>query len=147
MMKMKGITPIISIIILLLITIALAATAWTFMSGMMTSYTRSFTIVDSYCEAGTTTNIKLRYVGTGSDPLSLDNCNVAFSGGNDKTCGSITVTRTDAVFNGANFSTDKITSGQIVTFKDTCTASGTKMCAYRFAGMGMGSLVSTVSCG
>ncbi len=37
--KMKGITPIISIIILLLITIGLAAAAWTFMGSYMSSIT------------------------------------------------------------------------------------------------------------
>lgn len=151
MARMKGITPIIAIIILLLITIALAATAWTFMSGLMTSYTRSFTVVDSYCSGSITTTVRLRYVGTGSDPMSLGDCSTAgHMTGTSDTCGSVTISKTD----GANFAADAvldkatIKSGEIATFTETCTTLATpKMCSYRFAGMGMGSIVSTVSCG
>ena len=43
----KGITPVISIIILLLITISLAGAGWTYMSGYYEAMTaKSFSIVD-----------------------------------------------------------------------------------------------------
>ena len=48
----KGITPIISIIVLLLITVALAGVAWTYLSGYMETYTKgAFTITTGgvYC--------------------------------------------------------------------------------------------------
>jgi flagellin-like protein len=51
---MKGITPIISTIVLLLITVALAGTAWAFISGYMGTYTeKSFTIPQggAYCDS------------------------------------------------------------------------------------------------
>lgn len=51
----KGLTPIISIIILLLITISLAGTAWTFLSGVFFSQiSKSFIIPTggAYCSSG-----------------------------------------------------------------------------------------------
>lgn len=68
----KGITPIISIIILLLITIALAGVAYTFLMGQM--YTRisgSFDIPSggAYCTNGL---ITVQVVNTGSATLIAD---------------------------------------------------------------------------
>jgi len=50
----KGITPIIAVIILLLITMALAVTAWMFLSGFLGTLTsKSFTMLDSVgCATG-----------------------------------------------------------------------------------------------
>jgi len=48
----KGITPIIAIIVLLFITIALAGTAWTFLSGYLQTFTaKTFVVVtgSAYC--------------------------------------------------------------------------------------------------
>lgn len=50
---MKGITPIISIIILLLITVGLAATAWTYMGNYLTTLTaKSIEIPTQKCIDG-----------------------------------------------------------------------------------------------
>lgn len=59
MRKMKGITPIISIIILLLITIALAATAYTYMSGFMFGQMSVMSIPNkgAFCSGGQVTII------------------------------------------------------------------------------------------
>jgi len=63
----KGITPIISTIVLLLITVALAGAAWVYIGGFMGTYTeKSFTIPTggAYCDnAGT---IHVRVVNTGT---------------------------------------------------------------------------------
>ncbi len=62
----KGITPIISTIVLLLITVALAGAAWTYMSGFMGSYTeKSFTVPTggAYCDSSRI--FHLRVVNTG----------------------------------------------------------------------------------
>ena len=64
---MKGITPIISTIVLLLITVALAGSAWTYMSGFMGTYTeKSFTIPTggAYCDAGGTVHVRIVNTGT-----------------------------------------------------------------------------------
>jgi flagellin-like protein len=61
----KGITPIVSTIILLLITIALAGAAWTYMQGYLFSQiSKSFTIPTggAFCEAG---RIKIYALNTG----------------------------------------------------------------------------------
>ncbi|MBN2043234.1 MAG: hypothetical protein JW754_05535 [Candidatus Aenigmarchaeota archaeon] len=143
----KGITPIVSIIILLLITIGLAASAYTFLSGFLGGYTRgSVMIVDSYCQGMTTTTIKLRNAGT--EEMSLGDCNSVFSGA-DKDCGSLTVSRTDGQpMSNAKFSGASIKPQQLTTFTDTC-ASGTesRTCTYRIVGSGLGAITATVNCG
>lgn len=70
----KGITPIISIIILLLITVALAGAAWTFLQGFIfPQISKSFLVPDggSFCSAG---RIQVYLVNTGyqSDLTSTD---------------------------------------------------------------------------
>jgi flagellin-like protein len=62
---MKGITPIISIIILLLITIGLASAAWTYMSGYMTNLTsRVLDVSTSSCINGVQATVLVRNAGT-----------------------------------------------------------------------------------
>lgn len=54
---MKGITPIISIIILLLLTVGLAATAWTYMANYLTGITaKNIEISTQKCVTGRGTN-------------------------------------------------------------------------------------------
>jgi flagellin-like protein len=66
---MKAITPIIAIIVLLLITIALAGAAWTFMSSLSSGYTqKAFQPVDSFCAGGFATMV-IKNVGT--DPIEI----------------------------------------------------------------------------
>ena len=51
----KGITPIIAIIVLLLITIALAGVAWTYLQGFLTSQiSKTFTVPGggAFCASG-----------------------------------------------------------------------------------------------
>ena len=61
----KGITPIIAIIVLLLITVALAGAAWTYLSGYMTGLTgKSYDIRDAFCVGGDEAIIMLANTGT-----------------------------------------------------------------------------------
>jgi len=63
--KMKGITPIISIIILLLITIGLASAAWTYMSGYMSNLiSRTLDVTPANCIGGTQVTFIVRNAGT-----------------------------------------------------------------------------------
>jgi flagellin-like protein len=67
MRAVKGITPIISVIILLLITVALAGAAYTYMSGVFGAYTqKSFTVPvgGAYCDQAGTFHIKVVNTGT-----------------------------------------------------------------------------------
>jgi len=63
----KGITPIISIIILLLITVGLAASAWTYMSNYMTTLTaKAIEIPTQQCIEGEKAMAIVHNIGTSS---------------------------------------------------------------------------------
>jgi len=143
----KGITPIIAIIILLLITIGLAATAWTYLSGFLGTYTKSLTLVDSYCIGGINSTVTMRNSGT--EAISVGTC-TSFTGGTSQTCGGLTITRTDGnEFSNAGMSkTGTLGTQEMVTFTDGCTTSGTpRVCTYRFSTGVTGATVVTVPCG
>ncbi len=68
---MKGITPIVSTIILLLIAIALAGTAYVYLSGLIGPLTsKDFMIVQGSEMCTVDTNIKMRIVNTGTAKLA-----------------------------------------------------------------------------
>jgi flagellin-like protein len=146
----KGVTPIIAIIILLLITIALAATAWTYLSGLLGGYTRGvLVLVDTYCEGLTTSVVILRNGGTNT--IGLDDCTGANAiTGTTYDCGSLTITRTDGVNTmAANLTKTELRPQETVVFKDTqCADGGPNICAYRFSTAGgMGAISVNVPCG
>jgi flagellin-like protein len=61
----KGITPIIAIIILLLITVALAGAAWSYINVYWSSITgKNIIIVDGFCTGGNTANVIIKNTGT-----------------------------------------------------------------------------------
>jgi len=61
----KGITPIIAIIILLLITVALAGVAWSYLSTYMTGLTgQSVELRDYFCTSGDTATVIIANTGT-----------------------------------------------------------------------------------
>lgn len=61
----KGITPIIAIIVLLLITIALAGATWTYLSVYWQSMIGvNIQVMESYCTGGNTGTMLLRNTGT-----------------------------------------------------------------------------------
>ncbi len=62
---MKGISPIISIIILLLITVSLAASAWMYISGYWSGLIATgVEITSTICSGGTTAVIYVHNIGT-----------------------------------------------------------------------------------
>ena len=71
----KGITPIIAIIVLLLITVALAGTAYTYLMGYMGGLTgKSVEVKDSFCVAGNRPTIAL--INTGTLPLPVNDISI-----------------------------------------------------------------------
>ena len=155
----KGITPIIAVIILLLITVALAGMAWAFLSGYLGGLMgKNIQIADSYCLGNTQAKVVITNIGT-------DNINIGATGTCDgagsitlaeKLCGDIVISRTDT---GGTMYGSLITSGtsgsiapkSSFTFTDancTTTTIGTKICAYRIraGSSGVGPNVVTVSC-
>jgi flagellin-like protein len=66
----KGITPIIAIIVLLLITVALAGAAWTYLSTYMSGLTgQSVEVRDYFCTGGSTATIIIANTGTLDIPV------------------------------------------------------------------------------
>jgi flagellin-like protein len=61
----KGITPIIAIIVLLLITVALAGAAWTYLSSFWTGMTaRNIEVTDAFCVQRQYAVVYVRNTGT-----------------------------------------------------------------------------------
>jgi len=52
---MKGISTVIATLMMLLITMALAGMAYTYISGVFTSKTMTISLVDAYCAGGSAT--------------------------------------------------------------------------------------------
>jgi flagellin-like protein len=129
---MKGITPIISVIILLLITIGLASAAWTYMSGYMNSLTsRVLEISPASCIGGTQVTFLVRNAGTnniGGDSIKAMNLN---SGAAEAL--------TWQYLNGTDVTSPIIESGSTIRAKITnpCTTAGVaKTCEYELTLIG-----------
>jgi flagellin-like protein len=120
-MKMKkGITPIIATIILLLITVALAGLAWTFLSGYYTGMTaKNIQLVDFSCTGGTA-RVIIRNAGTES--INTAACATT---GTVVTCTDLTIVKTQGAMGltqGVLPAT--VPAGQVATFTETGLAAG-----------------------
>jgi flagellin-like protein len=145
----KGITPIIAVIILLLITVALAGMAWAFLNNYFTGMTgKNIQLIDYSCIGGNNVRVVLRNAGTQS--ISTASCSVS---SNVISCTDVTVVKSQGgspgqVNGGTGFgATNSILTGEVATFNDTC-ATGTS-CTYRFTtttGVGPSPNVATVNC-
>ena len=151
---MKGITPIISIIVLLLITVSLAGAAYVFLSNYMTGYMGQAIQASGICIAGTEAYVSITNMGTQS--ISLGACNTAGSiTGTSGDCGDLTVVRTDGGSMNAQFEGNSIPASQPgelskVAFRDPgCTVAGTALrCTYAFTRAGeLQPVTVTVNCG
>jgi flagellin-like protein len=70
---MKGITPIIAIIVLLLITVALAGVAWSYLQGYMGGLTsKSIEVRDYFCITGDMPVIVVANIGTDAITTATD---------------------------------------------------------------------------
>ncbi len=136
----KGITPIISVIVLLLITIALAGTAWTFFNSQLLGRVGKQISVQGFCVEGTKAYITVTNMGVNA--ISLGSCNTAGSVSNKLTiCGDIIITRTDGGVMDAQFDKNSIApmdenkNHDSAIFSDNnCTVSGVpRTCAYTFS--------------
>ena len=147
----KGITPIIAVIILLLITVALAGMAWAFLSGYFTGLTgKTIAIVDYSCISGGIAQVIVRNSGTDMIALTPPACNVAntITGGATFTCGDMTITKTTGSLVTGELDKTSITKGNNVIFTENCGAGNT--CTYRIvtssAGIGPNPNTATVTC-
>jgi flagellin-like protein len=93
----KGITPIIAIIILLLITMALAATAWMFLSGFLNTLTGQSFILPANsagCSAAGTISVYMTNTGQNTVIPNTDIDMTLYDGSSCTTtsCGPVTMT-------------------------------------------------------
>jgi flagellin-like protein len=151
---MKGITPIISIIVLLLITVSLAGAAYVFLGGYMTGLTGKSIQVSNpgACAGGTSAVITVTNLG--SLPITLGACTIS---GSTATCGDITVIRQDtgtidaaATFSAATIDPYQPGSLSSATFTDPgCHTLGNPadVCRYAFSVAGQSAISeSQVTC-
>jgi flagellin-like protein len=138
----KGLTPIIAIIILLLITVALAGAAYSYMTAYWSSLTGdNIMVISSFCTGGNTANILVRNAGTSTATLA----NIVVL----DTLTNLPVENPDGSKNWTSLDgTEWITTldpGETGKFNATCT----DYCIYRFiygGAIGSGSEPTPVAC-
>jgi len=84
----KGITPIIAVIILLLITLALASMAWVFFSGYMSGLTSGNFLVNNQLSGCSGTDVSIWITNMGTEPLDMGQitCLISGTGFNNDQC-------------------------------------------------------------
>ncbi len=149
---MKGISTVIATILMLMITIGLAGTAYLYISGVFSQQMQGIEIVDSFCSGGTEARIVFRNGGTESITFvgsggTFADCSPAT--GSPATCGSISITRT-AGGGTASFDGDRtpVAPGTTATLRDTgCALAGQPItCVYRITPPSGRSIVAPVGC-
>src|SRR3990167_6460450 len=61
---LKGISAVIATILMLVITIALAGTAYLYISGIFTTQTQGIEVIDNFCSATGVITMTIRNIGT-----------------------------------------------------------------------------------
>jgi len=146
---MKGISTVIATILMLMITIALAGTAYLYISGTFTQQMQGIDMVDAFCSGGT--QARITFLNLGTTDLNFVNGDCTPVTGSPATCGAIRVTRTTgagtASFDGVNEDAT-IEPGSTGELVDTgCTIGGTTIsCVYRITPPSGRSVLATVYC-
>ncbi|MBI2084761.1 MAG: hypothetical protein HYT70_04100 [Candidatus Aenigmarchaeota archaeon] len=144
---MKGVSTVVATLLMLMITIALAGTAYLYIAGTFQQQLQGLDIVDAFCSGGTQARFVFKNIGT--NPLTFVNGACAPSPGNTVTCGSVSVTRTSgggtATLSGDSATVDP---GRTATIIDgSCTSAGTpRSCVYRIVPPTGRAIPATVSC-
>jgi flagellin-like protein len=145
---MKGITPIISIIVLLLITISLAGAAYFFLTSYTSNLTGQALSVSGICQAGSIARISVANMGTNSIDLGACTGPGAVSG-DETTCGDITIVSMDGHTMDGNWSATSIgiqtgNNPESATFRDYACSG---FCQYAFTRSGeMQPVTTSVRC-
>jgi flagellin-like protein len=133
----KGITPVIAIIVLLLITVALAGMAWNYLQAYWTHILgKNMQVMDSYCIAGNEGVIILRNTGTKEInviPGVGDVTVINTSSGSDPGGTWYNINTPTAV--------TEVEPGQVVRYNVTCS----DLCLFRFL-VGGRSATASVQC-
>ena len=137
---MKGVSTVIATILMLMITIALAGTAYLYISGSFSTQLQGLEVTDSFCTGvgpASAVTIKVRNLGTNA--ISTVTCTqTSPAAENTGTC-----TSTPGPSTPAPSPLDAGVSGDIT---DTCGGTGSRSCIYRLVPPSERSVVATVSC-
>ena len=134
---MKGITPIIAIIVLLLITVALAGVAWSYLQGYMGGLTsKSIEVRDYFCASGDKPIIVVANIGTDA----INTADILIMGAD---LGS-PVGGAWAMLNGTALTGSEIPVSGVAKWTLTATCSGT--CSYRITTAGGRTQRVSVTC-
>lgn len=112
---MKGVTPIISIIILLLIVVALAGAAWFYLSGVTDVYTAKAIDIPVNFPYFNGRNVEIMVRNIGTKTINTSSC---YTSGNTVTCGEITITREGGSEVDIGFTADSIPPRQVAEIID-----------------------------
>jgi flagellin-like protein len=133
---MKGITPVIAIIVLLLITVALAGAAWNYLyQYWITVVGKTMQIMDTYCVAGNEAIILIRNTGTQEVDVTAG--------------GDVTVINTSSGLDPGGYWYDlntnmplvEVNPGQVVRYNVSCSS----FCLFRFI-VGGRTMQASVQC-
>ncbi|MBI1978779.1 MAG: hypothetical protein HYS62_01805 [Candidatus Aenigmarchaeota archaeon] len=150
---MKAISTVIATILMLMITIALAGTAYLYISGSFTTQTQGLEVVDAFCNNRVNATISFRNIGTNAVTFVSGLCSAT----GVSPCGSITVVRTAGggtmKLSGSSATIDPGVTATLVDGEDPvagaqgCTDFGVpRSCVYRITPPSGRSVVATVSC-
>ena len=139
MIGLKGISAVIATILMLVITIALAGTAYLYVSGVFTTQTQAIEVADAYCNTSTTgANVIMRIRNLGTNPVTSITCQRTAPGAAAACSVGLAV---------AGYT--PIGPGNSTTFDygiDLCPGSGARSCQYRLTA-NIGRTISTqVTC-
>ena len=128
----KGISSVIATILMLVITIALAGTAYLYISGILTTQSQGIEVVDTFSDSKSSVTVVIRNMGT--EPITSIACTQT-APSSDTSC-------------SPGFTNVDIQPGGSQTFSgiDTCTGSESRICQYRLtpnAGRTVTSLVTS----
>ncbi|MEM7824981.1 MAG: archaellin/type IV pilin N-terminal domain-containing protein [Candidatus Aenigmatarchaeota archaeon] len=112
---MKGISAIIATILMLMITIALAGTAYMYMSGMLTSNIQGIEVVWADCSSDGKVSFSVKNIGTNN--ITDIRCDQSQPPG-DTSCTLGT-------------GTFPIIPGNTTIFTETCAGTGARNCVYK----------------
>ena len=133
---MKGITPIIAIIVLLLITVALAGVAWSYLQGYMGGLTsKSLEVRDYFCSSTNSPILVVANIGTTA--LGTGEIIVMDAGTGTSSVGTWTAINGSAVI-------PSIPIGGVAKWTQTAACPSGTTCAYRVTA-GAGGRTQSVS--
>ena len=121
---MKGVSAVIATILMLIITIALAGTAYMYISGVFSTSTMAISVVDSYCSSNTATLV-VRNQGTtdmAAASLTITSINEA--------CGTDPVAAAISAGNTTTFTALTCTSGRSHTFRMRGPSNAVELSVY-----------------